>query len=442
MLLAERMSIPCVKPGPAKRLMAAIAERLESHRWEITFLGAELMRQKLPALSAADEKTPSARELTIALIADEKFLPHLNGLVHNLKEVAQAALRFEILALDDATADFVAGIDAHVRCYKFSELWDGNEPPGFDSWSMADRAFRSKPKFLLRLVRGNQAPVFYFDTDLHFMGCPSYLLDEFADPESSLLLFPNWNDTPEETKRWGVFNAGMIGVRPGCERFLEVWTSLCQTTYQSGADGYVNDQGFLDLIPLYLDRFTVYRRGDENVARWNQLTREDGLTVRSFHASQPDIYGFYEQKMAWDQALWAFADPSRHFRLTDRWAKVLSRSWREHVLPLSRFMGFARVLRRAWAARWLESPRAMRFFVYGAGQALLRLGAVARRFVLSEHKIELSGAQTPWVSQQQLAIRESTSRRKSALPSVVPFEISELAVRESKPVIGPRVEIH
>ncbi len=442
MLLADRLGIPCLKPARASELIPALAELWASHRWEIAFLGAELLKQKLPPVKTCVAKPVSAREMTVALIADEKFLPHLNGLVHNLKEVGCVSFRFEILALDEATEDFVASLDANVSLYRFRDLWKGTDPKVLETWPTVDKAFRSKPKFLLRLVRANRGAVFYFDTDLLFMRCPSSLMEEFGAADSSLLLFPNWNDLPDETKRWGLFNAGLLGVRPGCERFLEVWTSLCQTNYRTDDGGYIWDQGFLDLVPLYQERFTVYRRGDENVARWNQMTREEGLPVRSFHASQPDVCGFYEQKMAWDQALWAFTDPANRYAVGSRWAKVLSNSWSDHVLPLSRFLGFARVVRRVFQMPGLDSPRAAKFFMYGPGRALLGAGAILRRYILPEHRIEKVKGTSPWIAQQQLAIRESSSARKGFLPSILPFELSDLAVRESMPLATRPLEIH
>ncbi len=431
LLLTERLGIPCLKRAPAVRLLKAVTEIFENYCWDVPFLSGQIFLEKLKMSGLSPRQalpeavsTQVQKRMTLALISDAEYLPHLNGLLHNFKEVGESNFSIEVLALDEATEEFVQQKKAEfsLSCHRFDDLWNGVEAPFRQSWSVRDKALRSKPRFLLKLVRAQRDPVLYLDCDLHFRNCPSALLQEFKG--NSLLLFPNWNDSPLETKRFGVFNAGMVGARAGSEKFLEVWSELCLKHYQSkGNEGYFVDQGFLDLVPLYSDDFTVYRKGDENVARWNQLTREESAPLRSFHASQPDVKGFYEEKMIWDQAHWLFSSvaPSTWEK---RWPRLLENLWRAHILSLSRWCRLSETVAK-WSGRDIsQSSRAARWVVFGWGRFLLTQIAWARRQFLAEHRAIRRSQPDSWVSEQQLAIRGSAFLRKRARPLVPPFDLT------------------
>ena len=443
--LAEKMAIPCLKKAAPQKMRRALADLFENYSWDVPFLQAALFKEKFapaahPRLDFATYTGAAPRALTVALISDCQYLPQLLGIMANLSEVSLCPVHFEILALDKATEEFVLELNQYrnVTLTSFADLWPGVPVEG---WSPCDKALRSKARFLLRLVRKLQKPLFYFDTDVHFKRCPSSLLTEFEN--QSLLLFPNWNDSPVETRQFGIFNAGMIGVRPGCERFLEVWAQFCHKHYdgQKHGEGYFVDQGFLDLVPLYVDDFTVYRRGDENAARWNQSTQEGHAPLRSFHASQPDAKGFYAEKIIWDQAHWIFRRDEETPVVPQRWRHLLIPVWREHWLALSRWNRLHQTAER-WGLRWLSSEGAAKFLTYGLGRHALSCVAWVRRNLLAEHRSVPRAKTETWIAEQQLAIRETANVQRTFLPSILPFEISELSYQETIPLSPRNVEIH
>ena len=69
--------------------------------------------------------------------------------------------------------------------------------------------------------------------------------------DHSVLLFPHWNDVFPEARLDGLFNAGMVGVAPGAESFLNWWSQLCywECTLNEGG-GVVGDQAYLDFVPV------------------------------------------------------------------------------------------------------------------------------------------------------------------------------------------------
>lgn len=441
--LAEKMAIPCLKKAPPAQMRRALADLFQNYAWDVPFLQAALFKEKLASgprrpIGFAAYTAATPRSLSVALISDSQYLPQLLGAMANLTEVSLCPIHFEILALDKDTEDFVLELSQYrnVTLTTFADLWSGVPTEG---WAPRERALRSKARFLLRLVRKLQKPIFYFDTDVHFKRCPSSLLAEFEN--QSLLLFPNWNDSPCETRQYGIFNAGMIGVRPGCERFLEVWAQFCLKHYSSEASSYFVDQGFLDLVPLYVDDFTVYRKGDENVARWNQSTQEGHLPLRSFHASQPDAKGFYAEKMIWDQAHWIFRRDESTPVSPARWRHLLLPVWREHWLALSRWYRLHQAAERL-GITWLGQDRIARFLTYGVGRHALSAVAWVRRGLLAEHRRVPRAKTETWVAEQQLAIRETAQVKRAFIPSLLPFDTTELSLPETIPLSPRPLEIH
>src|SRR5262249_32670239 len=158
--------------------------------------------------------------------------------------------------------------------------------------------------------------VLYTDLDIFYFESPEPLIGAFG--EGNVLLFPQWNDQLWHSKFYGVFNAGMVGVRRGGEKFLDWWSQRCLRDYNADfLKGYYADQGFLDLAPAYFADTRVYRGGDHNIAYWNTSTLvesftatvqlKNGRSLKSIHAAGPDRFGLYQWKYGWDQVVAFFS---------------------------------------------------------------------------------------------------------------------------------------
>ena len=119
----------------------------------------------------------------------------------------------------------------------------------------------------------------------------------------------------------GLFNAGMLGVGPGAEKFLEWWTEVCYQRCSTKLRGMVGDQGYLNLVPVLFERVKIFKERNHNVARWNsktlhlsfsannpeQPTIEGNDPVATYHAAFCDEVGVYQLKFCWDQIVSFFS---------------------------------------------------------------------------------------------------------------------------------------
>lgn len=186
-----------------------------------------------------------------------------------------------------------------------------------------------KPQLLGALLARGGDPVLYLDAD----GCVYSGLEPLAGLAAShgLVLSPHtldpypfelrdrpeWiYDSPEQIiLRAGVMNAGLIGVGPGAEPFLE-W--LAQRTRRrciyDARHGLMLTQTWLTMASSLFDHHVLRDRGC-NVAGWNIHTRDiewegerpvvDGVPLRHFHFAgsfdpeQPEMLTQVEGIAAW-----------------------------------------------------------------------------------------------------------------------------------------------
>jgi len=259
---------------------------------------------------------PTESSPVFCIIADETHLGFLNGFIENLAHHLERDFALAVLALDDAAEEFVrrAYPSLTLRCFRFEELWSDAEREQMEGRSLRDRAFGSKARLMRAAIAFFGRPALYCDVDIFFFHSPRELFEEL-EPEG-ILLFPQWNDHLRHARRYGIYNAGMIGVGVDTVVFLDWWATLCLTHYSWKDRDYFVDQGFLDLVPTFFEGARVDRSRSHNVASWNVHTL--GLIglpahvrrhrVRSFHAAEIDECGLYAFKFAWDQAAAAFAD--------------------------------------------------------------------------------------------------------------------------------------
>lgn len=279
--------------------------------------GAGLAR-RLPPRQATLEPPPPNFAFRVAAVACRRYLASLAGLLDNLLYWGAGPLTAHLCLLDpDAerwgerwlSASFP---EVRFRFHRPRDLW-GRRAKETLLRGSAIAAFSAKAPLLLRALREEREAVFYCDVDLLFLRSPDGLLARFG--EAHTLLFPHWNDSLPNESLHGMFNAGLVGARPGAEQWLSWWKRLCLSECRLAPErGWFVDQGYLSLVPLHFDGIAVDRRRDENVGPWSARSlgarplpgpfprgRTRGGPLGSFHASQPDARGLYAMKIAWDQ---------------------------------------------------------------------------------------------------------------------------------------------
>lgn len=433
--LAESLGIPRVR---ARDATAELEARLAAYPWEEirrradeleTTLARSLAERGIsPARSASrvarlESGGPSDPRFAVCCMADREYLPFLRGFIENLRETAAPMPEVHVLALGEGLRPFLARqyADLPLTIYELEDLWEPGELPAIRTRDLAHRAYASKPRLMSRALAAGRGPVFYFDLDIHLFRSPAALCEEFRG--RSLLLFPNWNDDVHDSCRFGVFNAGMLGVAPGAEKFLRWWGQLCLTEYRDRAtDAYYVDQGFLDLVPLYFDDYSVYRKGDENVARWNLASAvarfepaeswtpvlATGRPIGSFHAAQPDALGAHEIKFAWDQMAAYFA--CEGWRAGSRaLASVAVEGQKRYWLALSRLDFACQAFARVCGRRLVPThPIATRLLLRGIGGRLL---ALAARLHYRLRRRDVADPRGPWPEVQRAFLLAESEKR-------------------------------
>jgi hypothetical protein len=258
--------------------------------------------------------------------------------------------KLTILALDDSTTLALKTLyPANLpRLCEPDDLWQPNELRLVASRGPAAVAFSSKARLIRHALARERLPVLYSDIDIFYYEPPQNLAAELGDAD--VTLFPQWNDRLWYSKFYGVFNAGMVGARPGAEPFLDWWAERCLRDYNADfRTGYFADQGFLDLAPVHFPGLRIYRKRDHNIAYWNtdntvhsfhppgedRPRLRDGLPIASFHAAVPDRLGIYEHKFGWDQIV-AFASPLAGTLRTERLTQAVTLQQSEHWLAVAR----------------------------------------------------------------------------------------------------------
>jgi len=312
-----------------------------------------------------------------AAIADWQYLPLLIGLVENLREVHGENFKLHVLALDEASWSFLKSVDFILNCvvYDVSDLWDIDERARLSERGMARQAYTAKARLLLHVLTRTRRPVTFLDVDLYLWRSPVQL--EAKMDRSAVLLFPHWNRVFANNRAHGVFNSGLLVVRPGGEKFLSWWDRLCVDACENNpTQGLYFEQGYLDAAPALFSEVGIYRRGDHNVGPWS-LESVD-IPFASYHAAGADPRGNFEFKSALDQVVARFAGIDRGLgpsSFTDLIYQQQRRYWPEVdrvVYGYEKGIGLGRFL------DWRLTTRAVEFGVRGWGRHALSLLARIR----------------------------------------------------------------
>lgn len=332
----------------------------------------------------------------VATICDRAFLPSFFGLLENLRAISHEQFEFYVLVLDDACSDvlFKSSLPFKGHFTRPTDLFNVDELSIFSGLSSARQAYVAKPRILRHALRETGKPVLFLDLDLYFYECPGHLFERLQ--KGTILLFPHWNDSLMDLHRYGLFNAGMVGVAPGAEIFLKWWDELCLLSASGANDSsYYHEQGYLDLVSTYFTGVMIYPHGDENVAHWNLRTLGvskcqkpegspilwNGAPVRSFHASQNDGLGLFELKVGFDLVSSLLSGYDELSGNSD-FCEMLYRQQQRHWTDLSDLArGFRIIERRMHLTVGTLPERVMSLMMVGHGRGLVRAAGAGYRML-------------------------------------------------------------
>jgi hypothetical protein len=354
--LAQRHGIPCVYLGKETNLPAEI--HTLQYKKSVSAFAEEIVNTlNIVKVRMEERHFPTvSNPVPVASISDIYYLPFLLGFIENAWERSEGNISFHVLALDDEVGKFLAVHypQLSIKVYTLKDIWAPTELPVILSRPVGYRAFSSKPKFLEKVLLQEKMPDVYCDSDVFFFESPRRLAQELGN--KAALLFPHWND--EDARLDGLFNAGMVVVGPGAEKFLSWWST---NTLQKCDPKTVGDQGYLDEAVVQFGEIGVYRERDHDVARWNLRTLgvkwdpslperpvlADGRPVSTFHTAFIDSLGFFEAKWCWDSLVTFFSPYSKVAQASSFLSTVLHQQ-RVHWLSLSRSLKFQETVLARW----------------------------------------------------------------------------------------------
>lgn len=275
-------------------------------------------------------------------ITTSHYLAHTRVLVESFL-ASNPGAGFSVLMIDDSE-----GMQLHDEPFEILAPADiGIDEPEFNRratmYITQGLSVSMKPDLLHALLAQGHETVLFVDAD----GCVYDDLAHLAElaRRHSLVLSPHSNDpyplwevdSPEQTfLRAGAMNAGLIGVGPGAQAFLEWWAERTarRCIFDPGRALFL-EQTWLMLAPALFDHHILRDRGC-NVAGWNLHTRDvqwdgdvptiDGVPLRHFHFAMSYDPEHPERLTASEHAYWW---PTLQERPG---AARLSREYAEHLL--------------------------------------------------------------------------------------------------------------
>jgi hypothetical protein len=133
-----------------------------------------------------------------------------------------------------------------------------------------------KPVFMNYLLDKEFDKVIFLDCDIFFFSDHRFLLDELDN--TGILLTPHWhnsNPLTDETSflhmlTTGMFNAGFVGASRMGIPALQWWANACHFKMgESITLGIVDDQRYLDILPVKFDMVKILRHKGCNLSTGN-----------------------------------------------------------------------------------------------------------------------------------------------------------------------------
>jgi hypothetical protein len=220
-------------------------------------------------------------EYTFCTIITNDYLPYTQVL-HNSITRFNHGIELNVLIVDKYTVDDVE-ISKNINIYGSGIVCDEgigyriknkykNESLDKFRWTM-------KPIFINYLMNEHgYEKVIYIDPDVYFLSDYNFLFKELD--VYSVILTPHWrNSNPyldsgnfHTNLTDGLFNAGFIGVSKGGGDAMDWWAKVCHYACEKDImNGLYDDQGYLNLLPIYFDNIGIIKHMGCNVANWNML---------------------------------------------------------------------------------------------------------------------------------------------------------------------------
>lgn len=409
--IANKIGIPVVIGQDPKRMLAEVEMYLNHYQWKKIDEFCCVLKKELSILEGQVKKSETAQcqsLFTVCSMTDSNYLPFFLGFLENVNNASSGNFKCFLLALDSNVSKQIKKLKlaSHVELVSIQELWSPDELSVVEKRSVGFKAFSTKPKIIARALHKTRGPVFYCDSDVFFFE-PAKKLQSVLEKEH-VVLFPHLNDEYPSAQLDGLFNAGMLAVAPGAEKFLDWWSELCFRECEFNRErGLVGDQGYLNLVPVLFDKVKIYKGHDHNVARWNSRTLnleldpqrpevpviDEGTLVSTYHAAFCDEQGVYERKFVWDQLVSFFSPAyalgsSQALDTNIRYQQKRYWLYLDYFTKWERFLNFKPV---HWLVRSLELET--QFWFSDKGRPWVRSAVMAKR-ILNQLKIRNSESST------------------------------------------------
>ncbi len=431
---AAQMGVPVLMGQDPLKMVAEIEIYFTHYPWKRVDELCQHVKKELrneEARLSSEIQSPNSSVFTVCSISDSNYLPFFLGFLENINWASSGHFKCYLLALDANVKHQVQKLklENKIKVLSLKDLWSAEEIKRIENRSPGNQAFSTKPRLLRRALQETGLPVFYCDSDVYFCQ-PSSQLQKTLNPETdSIVLFPHFNDEFSPAQLDGLFNAGMLAVGPGSEKFLHWWSEICYRECSVDVNrGLVGDQGYLNLVPILFERVKIYKGRNHNVARWNSKTLqldfsqqnpevpivEKNNLVGTYHAAFSDDRGVYQIKYCWDQLV-SFFSPA--------YSRFSSKALRSNLLyqqkiywtHLDYFLKLETLKSKKWARSLkLFSGVGSSFWFTQKGRRWMKWAVVARRVLGSLQKqIPSPSKKAPVVSTDSNAVHWVESNQKA-----------------------------
>lgn len=217
---------------------------------------------------------------TFCTIVTASHLPYSQVLYESIARF-MPEIRFNVLVVDQE-ADFSASdhskvIYHHPKNLEYLPLATAIHDKYYRRY-MDGYRWSMKPLFIQYLLQKGYEKVICLDSDIYFFSDPGFLFGELGD--NDILLTPHWrtlDPTADEQDflrnfQDGIFNAGFLGANQNAIEAMQWWAKAC--LFKCGRSkrlGIYDDQSYLSMLPLFVEKLKVIRHRGCNVASWNDL---------------------------------------------------------------------------------------------------------------------------------------------------------------------------
>ncbi len=210
--------------------------------------------------------------VTFCTISTESHLFKTYALADSLRTFGGT---LKVLIVDSEEVKNVENIPSNIQFHFLEQLSSERIELTKKAYKKDKLRWALKPAYLLYLLSEYQELI-YLDNDIFFYNGYNFLFEELQD--YNVLLTPHfYPNSPKNEQTWleanfrfGLYNAGFIGVKKKATEVLEWWSDCClYEMKRSYWRGLFDDQKYLDLVPVLFDDVKIIKNKGYNVAGWN-----------------------------------------------------------------------------------------------------------------------------------------------------------------------------